>query len=87
MTRAASRPPHVTREIDRVIHISKPDIGPAEEEAVLEVLRSGMLAMGRKTAEFESAWAEYCGVKTRGPDGERDGRQRGDPQVPGDRPR
>jgi len=46
-----------------VIHISKPDIGPAEEEAVLEVLRSGMLAMGKKTAEFESAWAEYCGVK------------------------
>jgi dTDP-4-amino-4,6-dideoxygalactose transaminase len=46
-----------------VIHISKPDIGPAEEQAVLEVLRSGMLAMGKKTAEFESAWAEYCGVK------------------------
>ena len=45
-----------------MIHISKPDIGPAEEEAVLEVLRSGMLAMGKKTAEFEAAWAEYCGV-------------------------
>jgi perosamine synthetase len=46
-----------------VIHISKPDIGPAEEAAVLEVLRSGMLAMGKKTAEFETAWADYCGVK------------------------
>ena len=46
-----------------MIHISKPDIGPAEEQAVLEVLRSGMLAMGKKTAEFEAAWAEYCGVK------------------------
>jgi perosamine synthetase len=46
-----------------VIHISKPDIGPAEEQAVLEVLRSGMLAMGKKTSEFESAWAEYCGVR------------------------
>jgi perosamine synthetase len=46
-----------------VIHISKPDIGPAEEEAVLGVLRSGMLAMGKKTAEFEEAWAAYCGVK------------------------
>jgi perosamine synthetase len=46
-----------------VIPISKPDIGPAEEEAVLGVLRSGMLAMGRRTVEFEEAWAAYCGVK------------------------
>jgi perosamine synthetase len=46
-----------------VIPISRPDIGQAEEEAVLEVLRSGMLAMGRKTAAFEEAWAAYCGVK------------------------
>ena len=46
-----------------MIPISKPDIGPAEEEAVLDVLRSGMVAMGRKTAEFEAAWAEYCGVR------------------------
>ncbi len=46
-----------------MIPISKPDIGPAEEAAVLEVLRSGMLAMGPKTKAFEEAWAEYCGVK------------------------
>ncbi len=46
-----------------MIPISKPDLGPAEEQAVLDVLRSGMLAMGRKTAEFEEAWAAYCGVK------------------------
>jgi dTDP-4-amino-4,6-dideoxygalactose transaminase len=46
-----------------MIPISKPDIGPAEEEAVLAVLRSGMLAMGRKTTEFEEAWADYCGVR------------------------
>jgi len=46
-----------------VIPISKPDIGPDEEQAVLDVLRSGMLAMGRRTAEFEEAWAAYCGVK------------------------
>jgi perosamine synthetase len=46
-----------------VIPISRPDIGPPEEQAVLEVLRSGQLAMGRKTAEFEAAWADYCGVK------------------------
>jgi perosamine synthetase len=46
-----------------VIPISKPDLGPAEGEAILDVLRSGMLAMGRRTAEFEAAWAAYCGVK------------------------
>ncbi len=46
-----------------MIPLSKPDIGPAEEAAVLDVLRSGMLAMGRRTAEFEEAWAAYCGVK------------------------
>ncbi len=46
-----------------MIPISRPDLGPAEEEAVLEVLRSGMLAMGRQTAAFEEAWATYCGVK------------------------
>jgi perosamine synthetase len=46
-----------------VIPISKPDLGADEEQAVLEVLRSGMLAMGRRTAEFEEAWAAYCGVR------------------------
>ncbi len=46
-----------------MIPISKPDVGPAEEQAVLDVLRSGMLAMGRRTAEFEEAWAAYCGVR------------------------
>lgn len=46
-----------------MIPISRPDIGSTEEEAVLEVLRSGMLAMGHRTAEFEAAWAEYCGVR------------------------
>ena len=46
-----------------MIPLSRPDIGPAEEEAVLAVLHSGMLAMGRKTQEFEEAWAAYCGVR------------------------
>jgi dTDP-4-amino-4,6-dideoxygalactose transaminase len=46
-----------------MIPISKPDVGPAEEAAVLEVLRSGMLAMGAKTRAFEEAWAAYCGVR------------------------
>ena len=45
-----------------MIPISRPVIGPAEEAAVLEVLRSGMLAMGPRTQAFEAAWAAYCGV-------------------------
>jgi perosamine synthetase len=45
-----------------MIPISKPDLGPNEERAVLDVLRSGMLAMGRRTAELEEMWAAYCGV-------------------------
>ncbi len=39
------------------------DIGPEEIEAVTEVLSSGMLAQGRKVAELETQWAEFCGVK------------------------
>ena len=46
-----------------MIPVSRPDLGPADEEAVLEVLRSGMLAMGRRTAELEESWAAYCGVR------------------------
>jgi perosamine synthetase len=43
-----------------VIPLSRPDIGTAEEQAVIEVLRSGMLAMGSRTQAFETAWADYC---------------------------
>jgi perosamine synthetase len=46
-----------------MIPISKPTFGAPEQDAVLEVMRSGMVAMGRKTAEFEEAWAAYCGVR------------------------
>jgi dTDP-4-amino-4,6-dideoxygalactose transaminase len=46
-----------------VIPLSQPEIGPAEEAAVLDVLRSGMLAMGHQTERFEHAWADYCGVR------------------------
>jgi len=46
-----------------VIPLSKPEIGPEEESAVLDVLRSGMLAMGSKTTELEGSWADYCGVR------------------------
>lgn len=46
-----------------MIPISKPDIGEQEKAAVMEVLDSGMLAMGPRTAKFEQAFAEMCGVK------------------------
>ncbi len=46
-----------------MIPLSRPDIGEAEETAVLEVLRSGMLAMGSRTQALEEAWADYCGVR------------------------
>lgn len=45
------------------IPISTPVIGDEEKSAVLDVLDSGMLAMGPRTAQFESKFAELCGVK------------------------
>lgn len=46
-----------------MIPISKPDISAAEKTAVMDVLDSGLLAMGPVTAQFEQAFAEMCGVK------------------------
>jgi perosamine synthetase len=46
-----------------VIPIARPDIDDAEIAAVTEVLRSGMLAGGRRVAELESRWAEFIGVR------------------------
>jgi dTDP-4-amino-4,6-dideoxygalactose transaminase len=46
-----------------MIPIAKPNIGKEEEEAVLEVLRSGMLARGPKTREFEASFAKYTGTE------------------------
>tara|TARA_B100001173_G_scaffold288017_1_gene276824 strand:+ start:677 stop:1750 length:1074 start_codon:yes stop_codon:yes gene_type:complete len=41
------------------IPISRPIIGLEEEEAVLNVLRSGMIAGGAKVVEFEEAFAKF----------------------------
>jgi dTDP-4-amino-4,6-dideoxygalactose transaminase len=46
-----------------MIPLSKPLIGEEEEEAVLTVLRSGQLAQGAVTEQFEQALADFCGVR------------------------
>ena len=46
-----------------MISISKPFIGDEEKAAVMDVLDSGMLAMGPKTAQFENDFAKVCDVK------------------------
>jgi dTDP-4-amino-4,6-dideoxygalactose transaminase len=42
---------------------ARPDLGPEEIAAVTEVLNSGMIAGGRRVAELEDRWADFCGVK------------------------
>jgi dTDP-4-amino-4,6-dideoxygalactose transaminase len=46
-----------------MIPIARPDIGPEEIEAVTDVLRSGMLAQGKRVAALEEAWAEATGTR------------------------
>lgn len=43
------------------VQLAKPVIGSAEEEAVLEVLRSGMLVQGKHVARFEEELARRTG--------------------------
>lgn len=43
--------------------LAKPYIGKEEERAVLDVLRSGVLSMGSRVAEFEKRFAGFVGVK------------------------
>ncbi len=46
-----------------MINIARPMIGEEEKAAVIAVLESGQLAQGGVVAEFERAFADYCGVK------------------------
>ena len=45
-----------------MIPLAKPVIGPEEEQAVLEVLRSGQLSLGPRVGEFERRFAARLGV-------------------------
>jgi perosamine synthetase len=44
------------------IPLARPELGPREEELVLEVLRSGRLSLGPMGERFERALAEWLGV-------------------------
>ena len=46
-----------------MIPVSKPYIGPEEKENVLEVLESGYIVQGPRTAELEQRFAELCGTR------------------------
>jgi perosamine synthetase len=46
-----------------VIPIARPQLGPEEETAVLEVMRSGALAQGARVRAFEEAFAEKMGAR------------------------
>ncbi|RLA99133.1 MAG: polysaccharide biosynthesis protein, partial [Deltaproteobacteria bacterium] len=50
-------------EITKKVPMSAPDITEEDVQAVAEVVRSGRLALGPKTEEFEHLIAEYVGVK------------------------
>jgi perosamine synthetase len=45
------------------IPLARPEVGPREEELVLEVLRSGRLSLGPMGERFERAFAEWLGVE------------------------
>jgi perosamine synthetase len=45
-----------------VVPLAKPVLGPEEEAAVIEVLRSGQLSLGPRVPAFERAFADWLGV-------------------------
>ena len=49
-------------EVDDPIPLARPVIGEAEEQAVLEVLRSGHLSLGPRVPEFEQRFARRVGA-------------------------
>jgi dTDP-4-amino-4,6-dideoxygalactose transaminase len=48
---------------ERLIPIARPQLGPEEEAAVLEVMRSGVLTQGERTRAFEQAFSTAMGAR------------------------
>jgi len=46
-----------------MINIARPQMGDEEKAAVMAVMESGQLAQGSVVAEFEDAFAHYCGAR------------------------
>jgi perosamine synthetase len=53
----------VTDTSTEVIPLAQPVLGPEEEAAVVEVLRSGQLSLGPRVPAFEQAFAAWLGVE------------------------
>lgn len=50
-------------ETRRMIPVARPYVSTEEEDAVVQVLRSGWLSQGQRVAEFEREFAQYVGAK------------------------
>src|SRR5215208_6687919 len=63
-TRSSTRSSHAKRAPHRVnepIPLARPELGPREEELLLEVVRSGSLSLGPKLDQFEHDFGEWLG--------------------------
>jgi perosamine synthetase len=58
----ASEPVAAAGDVPERIPLARPVLGPAEEAAVLDVLRSGQLSLGPRVPAFEQAFAARLGV-------------------------
>ena len=48
--------------LQKAVPVARPSFGVAEEQAVVDVLRSGWVSQGPRVAEFERRFAEYVGA-------------------------
>src|SRR4051794_17624122 len=54
----AKRAPH---RVNEPIPLARPELGPREEELLLEVVRSGSLSLGPKLEQFEQDFGQWIG--------------------------